>query len=47
MSCQESTQKEKVDIDGEKPAQIRIAAKKCDASVTPDYNSGVQTSYIL
>ena len=40
-------QKEKVDIDGEKSAQNSIVAKKTNINVTPDYDYGAQTSYIL
>ena len=42
-------QKEKVDIDVEKSAQISIVAKKsvCNTKMTPDYDYGTQTSYTL
>ena len=37
----------KVDIDGEKHAQISIVVKKTNTMITPDYNCGTQTSCTL
>ena len=40
-------QKEKVDIDGDKSAQIGISAKKIVTKMTPDYGYGARTSCAL